>query len=160
MCLTELSPYTVVSNWDNPAPFIRLPRLPRKLIIVWKPPNRQTMSIDLVSMISTAFHHNSWSKVMHVVRIFSSVPWCFTYYSVEYIQLFRRFQINDWWHCYISRRQVCSDGYILNEVSPTTPQLISSIHLSVRMLKQVTASRNRKHIEELLLDKEFKLFSG
>ena len=60
----------------------------------------------------------------------------------------------------ISWRHVCSDGYILNDVSPTTPQLISSMHLSVRMLKQVTASRNRKHIEELLLDKEFKLFSG
>ena len=41
---------------------------------------------------------------------------------------------------------MCSDRCILNEVSPAALQLISSIHLLGRMLKQVTASRNRKHI--------------
>ena len=91
MCVTKLFVYTIVSNSDDPkfiqTIYSRLPRLPKKLIIVWKPPNWQTMSIDFASMIFTAFHHNGWSKVMHEVGIFSSVAWHFTYQSVEYIQL-------------------------------------------------------------------------
>ena len=43
------------------------------------------MSIDLASMISTAFHHNGWSKVMHVVEIFSSVASLSI--IIEYVQL-------------------------------------------------------------------------
>lgn len=71
--ITLFSAKTSEKSYSIPDPFIKFPRLPRKLIIGWKPPNLHTIFKFTSWMIPVAASHKGWSNVIHGTTTLSAL---------------------------------------------------------------------------------------